>query len=116
MSLNGHQGVKPKPFRFVPDYTGGLCILHDDKDLWDSDTSIARDMARQASAKWANGRAAEAKGICNGGIGALPCPVREVCLRAALEDEKGMSGFYRSGVRGGLDRYERAEVGRRVPS
>jgi WhiB family redox-sensing transcriptional regulator len=38
------------------------------------------------------------------------CPVRDACLRAALAEERGSSGAYRHGVRGGLSAQSRARL------
>lgn len=85
-----------------PDLSAGLCVGHPVSELWDADRSIAKDKAWTRPALAANAQVEAAKLICQ------RCPVIEACLASALAAEQGMSGFYRTGVRGGLDRYERA--------
>lgn len=101
-----------------PDLSEGLCVRHPDPEMWDADASMAGDDALKRTAVWANARSAEAKAICRG------CPVVAACLEVAMADEGHKSGFYRTGTRGGLDRYERAALagceaghdGRTVPN
>jgi len=107
MRLHGHQGIASKPTRSLPpDLSAGICCTHPDPALWDTDSSIALDRAKQRSAIEANARVSQAKAICRG------CLVLAACLEDALVAEGDQPGSMRHGVRGGMDRYERATMPR----
>lgn len=49
----------------------------------------------------------QARLICN-----TRCPVREECLTAALEEERGKTTLHRTGIRGGLTPAQRVRLDR----
>jgi transcription factor WhiB len=66
------------------------------------------DLTRRFTDKWDTSSEIDADALCTG------CPVRVECLRAAIEEERGLSGSGRYLVRGGLTPHGRVRLEKQI--
>ena len=76
------------------------------QDLFLEETQFS---ASEGTPKGAEGVVGHAKKIC------FSCPVRDTCLKTAMEDESYLGGTERHGIRGGLTARERILVAAQDP-